>query len=71
MYLWTSGFGYNPVMADKDLLDRAEVMGYLRISRGTLDKLQKSRDLPFVKIGKKVLFRKKDIDRFLEKHLVK
>ena len=58
-------------MVEKDLLDRAEVMNYLRISRGTLDKLQRTRDLPFVKIGKKVLFRKRDIDRFLEKHLVK
>lgn len=46
-------------------------MEYLRISRGTLDKLQKRRELPFVKIGKKVLFRKRDIDNFLEKHLVK
>ncbi len=58
-------------MANKDVLDRAEAMEYLRISRGTLDKLQKSHALPFVKIGKKVLFRKRDIDSFLEKHLVK
>lgn len=57
-------------MPDKDLWERAEVMEYLRISRGTLDKLQKRREIPFAKIGKKVLFRKADIDRWLEDRMV-
>lgn len=52
-------------------MTKAEVMEYLRISRGTLDKLMQRHDLPFVKLEKKVLFRKMDIDRFLEQHLVK
>ena len=52
-------------------MTKAEVREYLRISRGTLDRIMKSRGLPFIKLEKKVLFRKKDIDRFLEKHLVK
>lgn len=46
-------------------------MEYLRISRGTLDRLMKNRALPFIKLEKKVLFRRRDIDAFLEKHLVK
>lgn len=47
------------------------MMEYLRISRGMLDRIMKRRDLPFIKLGKKVLFRKQDIDRFLESKLVK
>jgi excisionase family DNA binding protein len=58
-------------MADKDLMERAEVMEYLRISRGTLDKLQKRREIPFAKIGKKVLFRKRDIDAWLESKIIR
>ena len=52
-------------------MERAEVMEYLRISRGTLDKLQKRREIPFAKIGKKVLFRKRDIDAWMESMIVK
>ena len=58
-------------MADRDYMERAEVMEYLRISRGTLDKLQKRREIPFAKIGKKVLFRKRDIDGWMESMIVK
>jgi excisionase family DNA binding protein len=58
-------------MGDSDLMERAEVMDYLRISRGTLDKLQKRREFPFAKIGKKVLFRKRDIDAWLESKVIK
>jgi len=58
-------------MLERDLFTRKEIMEYLRISRGTLDRMMKRRDLPFIKLGKKVLFRKQDIDRFLESKLVK
>jgi len=46
-------------------------MEYLRISRGTLDRLMKNHALPFIKLDQKVLFRKRDIDAFLERRLVK
>jgi excisionase family DNA binding protein len=52
-------------------MTKAELMAYLRVSRGTVDKLMKSHELPFIKLEKKVLFRKKDVDAFLEKRLVK
>jgi len=58
-------------MPDKNLMERAEVMEYLRISRGTLDKLQKRREIPFFKLGKKVVFNKADIDAWLESKRVK
>jgi excisionase family DNA binding protein len=46
-------------------------MEYLRISRGTVDKLMKKHELPFIKLEKKVLFRLKDVDRWLESKLIK
>jgi excisionase family DNA binding protein len=58
-------------MPTRELLTRSELMEYLRISRGTLDRLMKNRALPFIKLDQKVLFRKKDIDAFLEKRLIK
>lgn len=47
-------------------MTRKEVMEYLRIKRGTLSKLMKQRAFPYIKLERKVLFKKKDIDAFLE-----
>jgi excisionase family DNA binding protein len=62
-------------MPEKDLFTRKETMEYLRISRGTLDKIMKRRKLPFIKFEKtrrgKVLFRKRDIEHFLESKTVR
>jgi len=52
-------------------MTKAELIEYLRISRGTVDKLMKRRELPFVKLDKRVLFRKADVDRWLESKTVK
>jgi len=54
-----------------ELLTRKEVMRLLRISHGTLDVLMKNKEIPYIKLKRKVLFRKKDIDEFLESKLVK
>ena len=51
---------------EKELITKAELMEYLRISRGTLDKLMRRHEIPFIKLGKKVLFRKREIDAWLE-----
>jgi NitT/TauT family transport system substrate-binding protein len=56
---------------EQELLTKRELMEYLRISKGTLDKLMKRRDLPFLKLGKRVLFRRQEIDAWLEKYRVK
>ncbi len=63
--------GNIPGMIGPDLLTRQEAMDYLRISKRTLDNLMRKRDIPFIKIGKKVLFRKADIDAWLESKVVK
>jgi excisionase family DNA binding protein len=52
---------------ERDYLTKRELQEYLRISRGSVDKLMKDHDLPFFKLGKKVLFSKVDIIAFLEK----
>ena len=46
-------------------------MVYLRISPGTLDKLVKKHELPCIKLERKVLFRKNDVEAWLETKRVK
>jgi excisionase family DNA binding protein len=54
-----------------DLMTKAEVMDYLRISRATLQRLMKDFAFPFIKFGKRVLFRRSEIDAYLESKTVK
>ena len=56
-------------MSDEKLLTQKEAMSYLRISLETLAKLRRE-GLPFVKLGKKVLFKKSDLDAFIEARTV-
>ena len=51
---------------EKDLMTKAEVMAFLRISKRTLDQLMKAREIPFFKLKRKVLFKRDDLDRWLE-----
>jgi len=52
---------------EKDaLMTREEVMQYLRIGRGTLLKLMRKGEIPFARLERKLLFRKSDIDGFIE-----
>lgn len=44
------------------ILDRRETAAYLKIGRGTLAKL----DVPRFNIGRRVLYKKADIDRWIE-----
>jgi excisionase family DNA binding protein len=52
-------------------MTKADVMEYLGISRPTLQRLMKKLAFPYIKLDKTVLFRKADIDAYLEAHLVK
>ncbi len=54
-----------------ELLTRNEVMEYLRISKGTLSKLMRQKAFPYIRLERKVLFKKEDIDKFLESKMVK
>lgn len=47
-------------------LDNADVMQLLHISPRTLQTLRTNGTLPFTRLGKKVYYRKSDIDRVLQ-----
>ena len=47
-----------------------DVRVYLGISQTTLWKIRKSGEIPYLHFGKKILFKKSDIDAFIERHTV-
>jgi excisionase family DNA binding protein len=49
-----------------EYMTKAECQEYLRISKSSLEKLVKQ-GLPRIKLERKVLFRKDDVDRWLER----
>jgi excisionase family DNA binding protein len=53
------------------LLMRSELMEYLKIKQGTLRKLMLRNEFPYFKLERRVLFRKSDIDKWLESKRVK
>jgi excisionase family DNA binding protein len=53
------------------LLTRRELMDYLRIKPSTLRKLMLRNEFPYFKLERRVLFRKDDIDKWLESKRVK
>ena len=59
-------FGYDSARMKRELMTKAELMDYLRISKRTLDKLMKTGDLPYIKLARRVLFKREDVDAFLE-----
>jgi excisionase family DNA binding protein len=56
---------------EKQLLTIAELQEYLSVSRTTVFKLMKDRRIKYAKVGRRVLFRKSDIDEFIQKSIVK
>ena len=56
---------------DTELLTIHQVLERLHISRTTLYRHVKARELPHVKLGKRVLFRKADVEKFITSNLVK
>jgi len=52
--------------AKDSLLTRQELMDYLKIKQGTLRKLMLNNEFPYFKLERRVLFRKDDIDKWLE-----
>lgn len=55
-----------------EYMTKAEAAEYAKISIATLERLMKKRPpLPHIKLERRVLFRKQDIDHWLEEKLVK
>jgi len=57
--------------ASPELLTREQVMRYLQIGHSTLSKLMRRKTFPYIKLERKVLFKKSDIDAWLESKIVK
>jgi len=53
-----------------ELMTKDDLMAYLRISRGTINRLMQQ-GLPYVKLERRVLFRQMDIDAYLESKIIK
>jgi excisionase family DNA binding protein len=52
-------------------MTRKDVMDYLKIKGTTLRRLMQRREFPYFKLDRRVLFKKSDIDRWLETKRVK
>lgn len=48
-----------------------EVQDYLRISRSTLNLLCREEHFPYLRLKRKRLFRKEDVDRYMEKRVIR
>lgn len=51
---------------DDKLLTKKEVVEYLRVAHQTLEKLMKQKQISFIKLDRKVLFKQSDVDEFIE-----
>ena len=61
---------YHLPQMETEYLTKNELMAYLKVSRTIIEKLMRQ-GLPRIKLDRRVLFRREDVDRFLEKRLVK
>ncbi len=55
---------------ETEYLTKKELEAYLKVSRTLIAKFMKE-GLPHIKLDRRVLFRKRDVDRFMESKLVK
>jgi len=56
-------------MTKDELLTKRDLQEYLKVSHGTIDRLMK--EIPYIKLGRRVLFKMSDIDKYLESKKVK
>ncbi|WP_240919254.1 helix-turn-helix domain-containing protein [Acidovorax sp. HDW3] len=62
-----------PARAHKELLDEAEAAAYLGLTNPktlAVWRCTKRYDLPYVKYGRLVRYRRQDLEHFIESHLV-
>ena len=58
-------------MSEKNYLNRFEVAKYLGVSTRYIDILIKEKSIPFARLGKRIIFNKGNIDKWLDKKEVK
>jgi excisionase family DNA binding protein len=59
-----------PYSNESGLLTRAQAARYLTISPRNLDYLRAAGTMPFIQIGRRVLFSRLDLDQFVESRKV-
>lgn len=52
-------------MSTGEYMRKGELQDYLRISKSSVEKLMKE-GMPFIKLDRRVIFRKRDVDHWLE-----
>lgn len=57
-------------MTENELLTRKELANFLRISIATLQTMMKKNEIPFYKINKRILFKKSEIDEWLNQRKI-
>jgi len=57
-------------MPEREYLNKAEAAEYLRLSRATIDRLRQSGALQYVKVGGRIVFRRRDLDAFMAKRVI-
>lgn len=50
---------------NNELITRKELIEYLRISMGTLQAMMKQREIPYYRLKKRIIFRKSEINEWL------
>jgi excisionase family DNA binding protein len=58
-------------MPEAEYFTKTEAAEYVRLSRATIDRLRQSGDLRYVKVGGRIVFRKRDLDAFMAARVVK
>lgn len=53
-----------------ELMDRDQASKYLKIDPSYLDRLRRNLIIPFAKFEKKVLFKRSDLDKWVNDHIV-
>ncbi|HOX59356.1 MAG TPA: helix-turn-helix domain-containing protein [Candidatus Paceibacterota bacterium] len=54
---------------DDEMMSRQELADWLKVCVGAIDRYCRKEKLPFIKVGRRVLFRRRDVERWLEKRL--
>jgi len=55
----------------EDVFDMNEAMSYLKLSKGTMYRMTMDREIPHYKVGKRLYFRKNELDDWINKGKVK
>lgn len=57
--------------APRENMNREEAADFLGVSVSFLEEMKASYQIPFCRVGGRVIFRRRDLDKFLEQRLVR